>query len=70
MVAAALSKGGIAWQIAQEVLGMEGSIDTFLINLPDQCFPVNTSRGRYWVHAPDEGEWFYLVGGYEVLTGL
>ena len=70
MVAAAFSRGGIAWRIAQEVLGLEGSVDTLLVTFPDLCSPVRTSRGKYWAHKPDEGEWYYLVGGYEVLTGM
>ena len=69
MAAAAFSCGGIAWRIAQEVLGLEDSIDTLLVTYPDQCCPVNVRQGKYWVHKPDEGEWFYLVGGYEILTG-
>jgi hypothetical protein len=70
MVAAAFSRGGIAWRIAQEVLGLEESIDTLLVTFPDLCSPIGTSRGQYWAHKPDEGEWYYLVGGYEVLTGM
>ena len=31
---------------------------------------MNTSCGAYWFHEPDEVEWFYLVGGFELLTGL
>ena len=70
MVAAAFSRGGIAWRIAREVLGVEGVSSTILETRPEQASLVDTSRGTYWYHAPYEGEWFYLVGGYELLTGL
>lgn len=70
LLAAALSRGGIAWRITLEVLGIEESVDKILDTYPDQRSPVSTSRGIYWSHKPDEGDWFYLVGGYEVLTGL
>jgi hypothetical protein len=70
MTAAAFSRGGIAWRIAREVLGMEESINMLLSTYPDESCSVSTSRGKCWAHAPLEGEWFYLVGGYEVLTGL
>lgn len=69
MVAAAFSRGGIAWRIALEVLGIADCLDAVLYTYPDQGSPVNTSRGRHWFHGPDEGEWFFLVGGYELLTG-
>lgn len=69
-VAAAFSQGGIAWRIAREVLGIEGSVDAILDTYPDQGTSVHTSRGIHWFHALQEGEWFYLVGGYEILTGL
>ena len=37
---------------------------------PDQVALVSMeNQGTYWYHVPDEGEWFYLVGGYELLTG-
>jgi hypothetical protein len=70
IAAAAFSRGGIAWRIAQEALGLDGSIDTLLVAYPDQSSSVSTRRGQYWFHELDEGEWFYLVGGYETLTGL
>jgi hypothetical protein len=70
MVAAAFSRGGIAWRIAREVLGTEESINTLLSAYPDECCSVSIRQGKYWTHMPSEGEWFYLVGGYEVLTGL
>ena len=69
VVAAAFSRGGIAWRITREVLGIEGSVDALLNTYPDQRARVRTGRGVYWCHELDEGEWFYLVGGYEVLTG-
>ena len=52
------------------MLGTEGSIDALLNTLPDQSFAVGLPQGTYWFHEPDEGEWFYLVGGYRTLTGL
>ena len=70
VVAAACSRGGITWRITQEVLGLEGTVDALLGTYPDQCARVRTGQGVYWCHELDEGEWFYLVGGYEVLTGL
>ena len=69
VAAAAFSRGGIAWRITREVLGIEGSVDAVLSTHPEHSSPVNTRRGKYWFHQPDEGEWFYLVGGYEMLTG-
>lgn len=69
VLAAAFSRGGIAWRVAQEVLGTEGSITTVLDTYPDQTASVRTNQGTHWFHQLDEGEWFYLVGGYEVLTG-
>ena len=70
VVAAAFCRGGIAWRIAREVLGIEGSVEAVLGAYPDQGSTLNTSQGRHWFHEPDEGEWFYLIGGYEVWTGL
>lgn len=69
-MAAAFSRGGIAWRIAREVLGIEGSVNTLLTTYPNQGTPLYTSRGEHWAHTLHEGEWYYLVGGYEVLTGL
>lgn len=70
VAAAAYSRGGIAWRIVREVLGIEGSADAVLSYYPDQGSSVQTPRGLYWFHGLDEGEWFYLVGGYELATGL
>ena len=69
VVAAALSRGGIAWRIVVEVLGIKGSVEELMDTLPEQRCSVKTSQGTRWCHELDEGEWFYLVGGYEVLTG-
>jgi hypothetical protein len=68
-LAAALSRGGIAWRVAQEVLGTEGSISALRNMYPDQSPSIKTSWGTHWFHQLSEGEWFCLVGGYEVLTG-
>ena len=70
VVVAAFSHGGIAWRIAQEVLGINHSIEAVLGVVPERGSSVDTSRGTYWFHEPDEVEWFYLVGGFELLTGL
>lgn len=71
VMAAAFSRGGIAWRIAREVLGIEDSAEAVLGACPDQeSSSIETSRGIYWFNEPGEGEWFYLVGGYEVSTGL
>ena len=69
IAAAAFSCGGIAWRIAREVLGIEGSLDTLLDTHPDQGSPVIVGGNKLWYHKVHEGEWFYLVGGYEILTG-
>lgn len=69
-VAAAFSRGGIAWRIAREVLGIEGSFDALRNTYPNQGSSVRVKGNNYWFHELDEGEWFYLVGGYEILTGL
>lgn len=69
VAAAAFSRGGIAGRIAREVLGIEGSVKTLLETYPDQRCSVATSRGPHWYHELDRDEWYYLVGGYEVLTG-
>jgi hypothetical protein len=71
MLAAAFSRGGIAWRIAREVVGMENYLGKLLLTYPNEgSLSVNTRQGEYWFHKPDEREWFYLVGGYKVLTGL
>lgn len=70
VVVAAFSRGGIAWRIAREVLGTGGSVGALLNTLPDQSSYVGLPHGTYWFHEPNECEWFYLVGGYETLTGL
>lgn len=70
VVAAAFSRGGIAWRIAREVLGIEEAIEAVLHTYPNRSYRVNTSRGGCCYHELEEAEWFYLVGGYQVLTGL
>lgn len=70
LVVAAFSRGGIAWRITQEVLGIDHSIEAVLGAAPERGKSVNTGRGTYWFYEPDEAEWFYLVGGFELLTGL
>ena len=70
MVAAAFSRGGIAWRITQEIVGMEGSVEALLNTYPRQDTYVRTRQGPHWFHHIKDSEWFYLVGGYEVLTGL
>ena len=69
IAAAAFSRGGIAWRIAREVLGIEGSLDTLLNAHPDQGSSVIMGGNKLWYHKVHEGKWFYLVGGYEILTG-
>jgi hypothetical protein len=61
--------GGIAWRIAIEVLGIEGSFDIILDTYPDSGSSLKVEKKEYWRHELTEGEWFYLVGGYEILTG-
>ena len=69
VAAAAFSRGGIAWRIAIEVLGIEGSFDIILDTYPDSGSSLKVEKKEYWRHELTEGEWFYLVGGYEILTG-
>lgn len=70
VAAAAFSRGGIAWRIAREVLGIEGSLEILRDAHPDQGSSVTVRGNGVWYHKLHEGEWFYLVGGYEILTGL
>ena len=71
MLAAAFSRGGIAWRLAAEVIGLEDADTKMVATLPQGgSSSVQTPRGQHWFHQPEEGEWFYLVGGYEILTGL
>ena len=70
LVAAAFSRGGIAWRIAREVLGIEKSVEAVLKAHPAQKSFVDIGQEAYWCHKISEAEWFYLVGGYEMLTGL
>jgi len=70
VAAAALARGGIAWWITWEVLGL--NID-LVLNGPTftgMATPVQTLESTQWRHAVDEQEWYYLVGGYCILTGL
>jgi hypothetical protein len=70
VAAAAFCRGGIAWRLALEVLGAEGSVDMLLKTYPDESSHTDRPQGTCWFHEPDEFEWFYLVGGYETWTGL
>jgi len=70
VAAAALARGGIAWRITREVLGLD--ID-LILNGPvftDMARSAEVLGSTQWSHAVDEGEWYYLVGGYCILTGL
>jgi len=69
VAAAALTRGGIAWQLTQEVLGID--ID-LVLNGPvfkGQALAVDIADFPQWCHDVDEGDWFFLVGGYDILTG-
>ena len=69
LAAAALARGGIAWRITREVLGLD--ID-LVLNGPTftgMATPVQVLESTQWRHEVDEQEWYYLVGGYCVLTG-
>ena len=68
VAAAAFSHRGVAWRIACEVLGIEGSLGTLRDTHPDQGSSVIVRGKVLWYHKLHEGEWFYLVGGYEILT--
>lgn len=70
VAAAALARGGIAWRITREVLGLD--ID-LVLNGPtftEMATPVQVLESTQWRHSVDEQEWYYLVGGYTILTGL
>ena len=70
IAAAALARGGIAWRITREVLGLD--ID-LVLNGPTftgMATPVQVLGSTQWCHSVDEHEWYYLVGGYCILTGL
>ena len=66
----ALTQGGIAWQLAQEALGLD--IDLVLSNIvfDGQCFAVDVADFPQWCHNVYEGELFFLVGGYNIFTSL
>jgi hypothetical protein len=69
VAAAALARGGIAWRITREVLGLD--ID-LVLNGPTftgMATSVQVLNSTQWHHSVDEQEWYYLVGGYCVLTG-
>lgn len=70
VTAAAFSRGGIAWRIAREVLGIEESLEAVLKSCPSERNSVKMSQREYWFQEVKEEEWFYLVGGYEESTGL
>ena len=70
MVAAAFSRGDIAWQITQEIVGIEGSVEALLNTYSSQDTFVRTRQGLPWFHCIKDSEWLYLIGGYEALTGL
>ena len=66
---AALARGGIAWRLTREVLGTD--ID-LVLNGPifrGLAQAVDVADFPQWFHDVDEGEWFFLVGGYDILTG-
>lgn len=69
VAAAALSRGGIAWRIVREVLGLD--IDLILngATFEGQATAINLNDSIWWCHAVDNHEWFFLVGGYDILTG-
>ena len=69
VAAAALARGGIAWRITREVLGLD--IDLILNDtaFTGQAMAIEAVGSTWWCHAVDVREWFYLVGGYSVLTG-
>ena len=69
VAASALTRGGIAWRLTREVLGID--ID-LVLNGPffkGQASAVNVADFPQWRHDVDEGEWFFLVGGYDISTG-
>lgn len=69
VAAAALAQGGIAWRLAVEVLGLD--IDLVLNGavFTGESSAIAVANFPQWCHDVDEGEWFFLVGGYDILTG-
>jgi hypothetical protein len=69
VAAAALARGGIAWRITREVLGLDIDLIINGATFTGQAVPIQVMDSTQWCHAVDEQEWYYLVGGYKILTG-
>jgi hypothetical protein len=69
VAAAALARGGIAWRITREVLGLDIDLIINGATFTGQAVPIQVMGSTQWCHAVDEQEWYYLVGGYKILTG-
>jgi len=69
VAATALARGGIAWRIAREVLGLDIDLTINGITFTKKATPIQVMGSTQWCHAVDKDEWYYLVGGYSILTG-
>ena len=69
VAAAALAQGGIAWRLAVEVLGLDIDLVLNSTVFTEEASAVNVAGFSQWCHDVDEWEWFFLVGGYDILTG-
>ena len=69
VAAAALTHGGIAWQITLEVLGLDIDLTINGTTFTKKATPIQVMGSTQWCHAVDKDEWYYLVGGYSILTG-
>ena len=70
VVVAALARGGIAWRLVRHVLGLQIDLVLDCPVFAEQSESAVVGGISYWYQEPDEGEWFFLVGGYQYLTGL
>jgi len=69
IAAAALARGGIAWWITREVLGLDIDLTINGITFTEKATPIQVMGSTQWCHAVNKDEWYYLVGGYSILTG-
>ena len=69
VAAAALTRGGIGWRITREELGLDINIVPNSTVFKERAATINVTDSRRWYHDVDESEWFFLVGGYDILSG-
>ena len=70
VAAAALARGGIVWRIVREVLGLDIDLVLHGTVFTAKSMAVEVSGSNWWCHRVSEDEWFFLVGGYDIYTGL